>query len=127
MMVNCVGLIEIGVNDMDRARSFYCDLLGLAVRTADYLPRVLVLENDGPSIVLYLADQATSIAYPNQAQTLLAFQVDEIQQAMDELRAAGVELLHSEPETAPPGLFAAFRDPFGNVHDLFERQMEPGA
>jgi catechol 2,3-dioxygenase-like lactoylglutathione lyase family enzyme len=112
---------------MDRARSFYCNLLGLAVRTADYLPRVLVLENDGPSIVLYLADQATSIAYPNQAQTLLAFQVDEIQQAMDELRAAGVELLHSEPETAPPGLFAAFRDPFGNVHELFERQMEPGA
>jgi len=126
-MVRRVGLLEIGVCDMDQARAFYCELLGLAVRTADYLPRVLVLDNDEASIVLYLAEQPISIEYPRQAQSLLAFEVDDIASAMQRLRQAGVELLHEQPETAPPGLFAAFRDPFGNVHELFKRQSDPAA
>jgi len=126
-MVRRVGLLEIGVCDMDQARAFYCDLLGLAVRTADYLPRVLVLDNDGASIVLYQAEQPISIDYPRQAQSLLAFEIDDIASAMQRLRQAGVELLHEQPEAAPPGLFAAFRDQFGNVHELFERQSDAAA
>jgi len=31
------------------------------------------------------------------------------------LKAKGVEFVHEEPQPCPAGIYAAFRDPFGNV------------
>lgn len=39
---------------------------------------------------------------------------------MTALRQAGVRLLHGEPGENTAGRYAAFVDPFGIVHEIFE-------
>lgn len=41
---------------------------------------------------------------------------------MSSLQKNGVEFIDKVPRRSPAGLFAAFRDPFGNVHELIQPQ-----
>jgi hypothetical protein len=39
---------------------------------------------------------------------------------MAEMQAKGAEFITTEPQDIDVGRFVAFRDPFGNVHELIE-------
>ncbi|TAK12072.1 MAG: hypothetical protein EPO32_09840 [Anaerolineae bacterium] len=114
-----VCIIEIKVADMDKGRTFYEDALGMAVKMEKYLPDVLVMEHDGVDLILHVAEKPVSIDYPNSAQSLLIFAVDDIEAAAGRLRKAKAEIMDG-PRPSPPGTFLAFRDPFGNVHGLMQ-------
>jgi hypothetical protein len=39
---------------------------------------------------------------------------------IEQMKSKGVEFIYSEPQEINVGSFVAFRDPYGNVHELIE-------
>jgi len=104
------------VGDIEAARAFYADTLGLKVT-----------EENG-MLTLHLAGERPTLVYPKEdhepaTYTILNFPVDDIDAAVDALMEKGVafELFEGAPqdekgivrEYGPP--IAWFRDPAGNV------------
>ena len=104
------------VGDIEAARAFYADTLGLEVS-----------EENG-MLTLHLAGERPTLVYPKEdhepaTYTILNFPVDDIDAAVDALVEKGVafELYEGAPQDAkgivreygPP--IAWFRDPAGNV------------
>jgi catechol 2,3-dioxygenase-like lactoylglutathione lyase family enzyme len=115
MFTNTKAFSGFAVDDIERASAFYGDTLGL--KTSE--------END--ILTLHLADDRPTIVYPRPGHTpaeytILNFPVDDIEQAVDELVARGVEFERYDGfdqddrgihRNGPP--IAWFKDPAGNV------------
>jgi catechol 2,3-dioxygenase-like lactoylglutathione lyase family enzyme len=104
------------VGDMDKARQFYGETLGIQTSMENGL-MTLHLAGDRPTLV-YPKPDHTPAAY-----TILNFRVDEIEQAVDQLAARGVTLERYDGfEQDERGIFRGggpfigwFKDPAGNV------------
>jgi predicted enzyme related to lactoylglutathione lyase len=108
---------SFSVDDLDAARSFYVETLGVE------------LGDDSMGLSLKLAGGGTVFIYPKPNHepasfTVLNFQVDDIEATVDELSGRGVEFLrydgfdHDERGIAQPmggPRIAWFTDPAGNV------------
>jgi catechol 2,3-dioxygenase-like lactoylglutathione lyase family enzyme len=118
MFANTEAFSGFSVDDIEKARGFYADTLGLEVE-----------ETEG-MLTLKLGGGGTVIVYPkgeNHAPatfTVLNFPVDDIDAAVDGLIAAGVRLERYPdfPEPDAKGIYrgmgpdiAWFTDPAGNV------------
>jgi len=115
-----VAIIQIGVTDLDEAVAWYREKLGFEQVECNLHPVAAELEHDGCRILLHRSERKARIDYPNDAQTLICFGSDDLAATLDELKSKGVDLIHDAPERFPDGLFAAFRDPYGNVHEIVE-------
>ena len=108
------------VNDLAKAKEFYAQTLGLNV------------VEEGVGLRLHLPGGGTAFAYPKDDHqpatfTLLDFVVDDIDEAVDELKSQGVSFDHYEgmpqdekgilrgiAQNMGPDI-AWFKDPAGNV------------
>lgn len=115
-----VCVIQVNVTDMERAIEFYCDTIGFEVSSKEYYPAIVSLKHEPIPFILNLVEKPVEIDYPRQAQSLLNIQTESLATAMEVLKAKGVEFVHDTPQPCPVGVYAAFRDPFGNVHELLE-------
>ena len=113
----------IAVKDLDRARKFYEDTLGLKART-EMDGEVLEVESGDTTINVYKSEFAGT----NKA-TALTFDVDDIESEVRELKDKGVFFEHYDmPGLEQRGdLYVAegvktawFKDPDGNILSLFE-------
>jgi catechol 2,3-dioxygenase-like lactoylglutathione lyase family enzyme len=103
-------------NDLAAARAFYAETLGLAVEEGEGMLNLQV--GGGQRVVIYPKDDHQPATY-----TVLNFEVPDIDAAVDELVAAGIELQRYEGtpqddrgvmrEWGPP--IAWFTDPAGNI------------
>jgi catechol 2,3-dioxygenase-like lactoylglutathione lyase family enzyme len=107
------------VNDLKRAREFYEGTLGLEVEELDRQYGVTRVKlADGDSVLMYLSADMTPASY-----TMLNFEVDDIDAAVDELSGRGVAFeryegfQHDEKGIVrePGPQIAWFKDPSGNV------------
>jgi lactoylglutathione lyase len=114
----CVN--QINVHNIDEAINFYSEKLGFEVGSRDMYPHLVPLKNAGIYLILSKVEKPTKIDYPNQAQSLINFQTDDLLSTMNNLKQRGVEFVHKEPQQCPVGIYAAFRDPSGNVHEFIE-------
>jgi catechol 2,3-dioxygenase-like lactoylglutathione lyase family enzyme len=104
------------VDDMDKARAFYGETLGIETSSENGL-MTLHLAGDRPTIVYPKPDHAPA------AYTILNFRVGDVEQAVDELAARGVTLERYDGfEQDERGIFRGggpyigwFKDPAGNV------------
>ena len=104
------------VDDMEKARAFYGETLGIETSSENGM-MTLHLAGDRPTIVYPKPDHVPA------AYTILNFRVDDIEQAVDELAARGVTLERYDGfEQDERGIFrgggpyiAWFKDPAGNV------------
>ncbi len=97
----------LAVSDMERARRFYEDTLGLAIE-AEVEETVRYKCGGGTGLALY--------ERPSEEidRTVAAFEVDDIEAEVDELRGRGVEV--EGIITLDSGLRRAyFKDPDGNM------------
>jgi catechol 2,3-dioxygenase-like lactoylglutathione lyase family enzyme len=110
-------------DDIDAARAFYGETLGL--KTSDQYGL----------LILHIAGDRDTIVYPKPQHTpaeftILNFPVDDIDAAVDELAARGVQVEHYEGmpqdergimrESGP--YIAWFRDPAGNVLSVLQER-----
>ena len=87
MFENAKAFHGLGVDDLDKAREFYGDTLGLNVSVVDEDNGLLSVERpDGGATLLYLSPALTVGNY-----TVLNFSVDDIDATVDELSARGVQ------------------------------------
>ncbi|OBZ18577.1 glyoxalase [Bacillus sp. FJAT-27264] len=111
-----LGNIMIFVNDMTKARGFYSELLGLQILSEEENKFVFAL--DGCQLVAFKCEKTKEIGdYSNEARTVLVFEVESVEQTFKEMKGKGIQFLHDEPTQ---GQYAAFVDPFGNVHEIAE-------
>ena len=109
------------VNDLEKAKAFYGDTLG-----------VKVSNNEMGMLVLHISNDSQVIVYPKPNHepasfTILNFQVDNIEKAVDDLTQAGVTFEQydfGDFKTNEKGIMygngrgpdiAWFKDPAGNI------------
>jgi predicted enzyme related to lactoylglutathione lyase len=117
MLKNTKAFGSFSADDMDKARHFYGETLGL--KTSEGPEGVLVLETEGGTgTMVYPKPDHTPAAY-----TVLNFPVEDIEQAVDALVEKGVTFERYDgldqdergiARAAGP-LIAWFRDPAGNI------------
>ena len=113
------------VNDLQKAKDFYTRILGLEVSETP------------EGLALHIAGGATIFIYPKPNHTpatftILNFQVDDIEKAVDELTKLGVVFeQYEEPiKTDKKGIhrgeedptIAWFKDPAGNILSVLEEK-----
>ncbi len=118
MLKICVN--QINVHNMDVALAFYSGKLGFQIETKDFYPNLVPLKHDGIHLVLCQVEKPSLTEYGKTAQSLINFQTPDLALAMTNLKSSGVEFVHNTPQPCPVGLYAAFKDPSGNVHELLE-------
>ena len=122
-----IELIQVPVSDIDRAKSFYVDMVGFTAdhdhQVTDEL-RFVQLTPPGSACSIALTSGAHEMA-PGSIEGLQMV-VDDADAARDELAARGVDV--SDVQVFPWGSFVFFSDPDGNrwaLQALTHRQ-EPG-
>jgi catechol 2,3-dioxygenase-like lactoylglutathione lyase family enzyme len=121
MFENTKAFSGFAVDDIDKAREFYGDTLGL--RTSE----------EHGLLTLHLAGDRDTLIYPKEGHTpadytILNFPVDDIDAAVDELTARRVRFERYDGfEQDDNGIFrgggpniAWFKDPAGNVLSVLE-------
>ena len=112
---------SFSVNDLEAARAFYGETLGLDVRDVPEMEGILDLRiPGGASVILYPKDDHEPATF-----TVLNFPVEDIEAAVDTLAGKGVpfEIYDDGPmKTDAKGIvrgygseIAWFRDPAGNI------------
>jgi len=124
MLASSKAFSGFAVDDIDRARDFYAETLGLEVELLDEEHGLLSLHLGGERDVLaYLSPTMSAPSY-----TILNFPVDDIDAAVEWLGGRGVELERYEGmpqdergvmrEGGP--LIAWFKDPAGNTLSVLQ-------
>ena len=118
MLKNSKAFTSFSANDISKAKEFYAGTLGLEVSESDGL------------LTLHLAGGSKVLIYPKSNHvastfTVLNFAVEDVDQAVDELRKQGVRFeRYDEPDmkTDEKGIMrgngptiAWFKDPAGNI------------
>ena len=122
MLADSKALSGFAVDDIEKARAFYTDVLGLEVEKANGM------------LTLHLGGGTNVLVYPKPGHvpasyTVLNFPVPDIEAAVDELTARGVQFQRYEnPPTDERGIMRAggpliawFPDPAGNVFSVLEQ------
>jgi catechol 2,3-dioxygenase-like lactoylglutathione lyase family enzyme len=126
MLKNSPFYAGFAVDDIAKAKRFYEETLGVS-QVVDIAPGLLSLQaGNGYAVLIYAKE-----THRPAEHTVLNFPVDDIEAAVDALRAAGVEFEQYDEESiatdekgiAQPGdgpRIAWFRDPAGNILSVIE-------
>ena len=123
MFANTKAFSGFAVDDLEKARQFYGDVLG--IRTSERYGLM----------TLHLAGGRDTLVYPKAAHTpadytILNFPVDDIDKAVDELAASGVHFERYEGagqderaiNRSGGPYIAWFRDPAGNILSVLQER-----
>lgn len=116
MTVKRLQNIYLTASDMKRQRRFYEEVLGLKVKFADE-DNWVQFDVGGQNLALASAREAA----PGAAGAVVVLEVDSIEAVVEKLSEEGLEVL-SIRDMGSHGRTCAFRDPSGNVVQLFQRQ-----
>jgi catechol 2,3-dioxygenase-like lactoylglutathione lyase family enzyme len=125
MLEDSKAFSGFAVDDVDKAREFYGEMLG--VRTS-------MLDEDNHLLTLHLAGDRDTLIYGKPdftpaTYTILNFQVDDLEKTVDELSARGVSFEQYEgfdqdekgiARGGPGPAIAWFKDPAGNILSVLE-------
>jgi predicted enzyme related to lactoylglutathione lyase len=126
MLADSRAFSGIGVDDFGKAKDFYGETLGL---------RFTVLDEEEGLMTLHLAGDRDTLVYRSYTfspagYTVLNFEVDDIDAAVDELSSRGVTFEQYEGMTQDEkGVFrdggpliAWFKDPAGNILSVLQNR-----
>ena len=130
--------IAIVVQDLDVALQVYRDVLGLPLARVEEVPaekvKVAFLplpEGDGEVELVQPTDEDTGVARflakRGEGMHHICFEVDDIEAAMTQMTAAGLQILEEEPRTGSQGQKYVFIHPksaHGVLIELYERPKQ---
>ena len=127
MLTKSKAFSSFSVNDLQKAKTFYQEILGLNV--ADNPMGIIELNIEGGNkIMVYPKPNHTAATF-----TVLNFPVEDIEEAVDELTQKGVsfEQYTGEIQTDEKGIsrdangpkIAWFKDPAGNILSIIGRKQ----
>ena len=109
-LVSRINVVYLYVRDLDRSLAFYRDVLGIPLEKAD--EHWADARLDGLRFALHAGGEV------DPGSTWIDFEVEDIDAAAEELRAAGVSV--GEINREPYGAFCDFTDPDGYRLELFQ-------
>jgi len=125
-----VYIVQINVVGLQAGIDWYTRVLGFTVSAENnflHHGTTVQLEHDqGFRLILHNATRPARIDYPDDVQTMIVWRTDDLAETMARMKANGVEFIAAEPQEINVGRFVAFRDPFGNVHELIELKNQVG-
>lgn len=114
-----LGKMLIFVSDLTEAKRFYGETLGFRLKHED--DRSLHFAHEGCDLVAFKCKRNAMVQnYSDEARSVFVFEVPSVDHAVQDLRDKGVEFLHAQPAENDFSRYAAFTDPFGNVHEIYE-------
>jgi len=116
-MLKRVDNAHYWTKDMDATVAFYRDTLGLALRMQmgeDWAE----FDVAGTTVALHGTREGHA---PPQDGATVVFEVDDLEGEMNALRGRNVEFEGEVSEVPGYGRFVSFRDPDGNLLQIFER------
>jgi catechol 2,3-dioxygenase-like lactoylglutathione lyase family enzyme len=124
MFTNTKAFSGFAVPDIEAARAFYADTLGIKVTEEHGLLTLDLAGGERPTLVYPKPDHAPA------TYTILNFPVDDIEAAVDELTSRGVEMQRYDGmEQDERGIMRAggpyiawFTDPAGNVLSVLQER-----
>jgi predicted enzyme related to lactoylglutathione lyase len=124
MLENSNAISGFAVDDIDKAKQFYGETLGVGVSEDGELLRLQL--GGGTQVIVYPKPDYTPATY-----TILNFPVDDIDKAVDDLAANGV-VFERYPgfdqddkgiaRQLPGPAIAWFKDPAGNILSVLQEQ-----
>jgi predicted enzyme related to lactoylglutathione lyase len=126
VFANTKAFSGFAVDDLDKAREFYGETLGIETTPEEMGILTLQLEGGSRPTMIYPKPDFTPATY-----TILNFPVDDIDKAVDELAGRGVEFLRydgfdqdergiARDEGGP--YIAWFTDPAGNILSVLQER-----
>lgn len=110
-----IGIIMLGVTNVERSVAFYRDMLGLKVRMQ--FEGFVFFETSG--VTLALSQGLAQATGRGPGATEVVFSVDHVRAAHLALKSLGVDFMQ-EPRIVSPGNWAAnFSDPDGHILSIF--------
>jgi catechol 2,3-dioxygenase-like lactoylglutathione lyase family enzyme len=124
MLADSPAFSGFAVDDLDRARAFYQDTLGLRLSDAGMDGVARLHLGGGTDVLVYAKADHVPATF-----TVLNFPVPDVEKAVDELTARGVRFEHYEqPPTDAKGIMRAggpliawFTDPAGNILSVIQQ------
>ncbi|HEX6971648.1 MAG TPA: VOC family protein [Limnochordia bacterium] len=113
MRIRAIDFVVSSVSDLQKAKAFYQDVLGIDAPII--LDEARWLEFDTQPVALALG------TWERQPATAVGLAVDDVQAAVDELRRKGVQVLMG-PSESPMCHFAYIADPDGNLICIHKRK-----
>jgi catechol 2,3-dioxygenase-like lactoylglutathione lyase family enzyme len=128
MLANAKAFSGFAVDDLEKARAFYADTLGVNVEVLDKENGLMSLHHpEGRDTLVYRKDDYVPATY-----TVLNFEVDDIDAAVDGLAARGVQfaryddfpqdekgVMRGRAANRGPDI-AWFTDPAGNILSVLQ-------
>ncbi|HYG64511.1 MAG TPA: VOC family protein [Thermoanaerobaculia bacterium] len=107
-----INVVSLSVPDLDAAREFYGQVLGLGAPLYD-MPEIGWVEFSGGAAAGNIAVTTNEPAQPPSTRTTVVFNTRDCYESCAELRRRGVQC---EEPVAVPGVitYCTFYDPFGN-------------
>ena len=128
-MKQSIGLVSLVVPEYDEALAFYVGVLGFTLFEDSFVPEqnkrwVVVAPPGSTGARLLLArasspEQSSRIGNQTGGRVFLFLYTDDFARDYDTFRSKGVVFVR-EPSQQPYGTVAVFRDPWGNLWDLFQ-------
>ena len=125
MLTDSPAFSGFSVDDLEAARRFYEETLGLRISDVPEMEGLIRLHlGSGADVLVYAKPGHAPATY-----TVLNFPVPDVEKAVDELSARGVRFEHYEdPPTDEKGIMRAggpliawFTDPAGNVFSVIQQ------
>jgi len=107
------------VQDLKVSREFYTKVLALDL-IEEYGDCIKLKTGDHEIIMFQGTGAAVQYDHGYHANSTLLFTVDNLDKKMAELKSKGIDFIHGTPNQNLWGRYAAFKDPSGIVHELFE-------
>jgi len=116
-----VGVVMLGVRELNRALNFYRDTLGLTLKAQ--FPGFAFF--DGGNVTLVLSEPLARAKSPVAGATEIVFSVPDVGQAYEALVAKGVQFRGEPRNVAGSDWAANFDDPDGHTLSIFGPRGNP--
>ncbi|NHJ05084.1 MAG: VOC family protein [Candidatus Heimdallarchaeota archaeon] len=117
-----IAMNQINVTNLEEAIKWYTDTLGFELSEENYFPpqAVDLIQKGNIRLILYKVDKEVKNDYPNQTQSIIIFETNNLEKLTEDLKEKNVEFVYPEAIEFPAGIFNAIRDPFGNVLEIVQ-------
>jgi predicted enzyme related to lactoylglutathione lyase len=119
-----VSVIGIYVDDIDKAKEFYCDKLGFEIESTYDDGCILMLKNEGPTLILEQVENHSPKREHGYSQIVVCIATNDIEAKSKDLKKKGIKFHFDEPRPFAAGRFMLMNDPAGNMVELLEFARE---
>ena len=112
-------MLMIFVSDLQKAKHFYRDVLGFPLKSEND-SRLIFISGTQDFIAFRCLENSPIENYSQKARSVFVFEVSSIEKEFSKFKTRGVNFLHNKPKENEFCFYAAFQDPFGNVHEIAE-------